>query len=287
MSTLLGCRNGALDPTTRVSDRSITRVTLTPGGPVVVAATENPDGSVSMVDPVSGEECKALFHPLFGDDDPGHDVQPRHPAVTSAMDTYGDYRVPHTGTPYHDLLPAVLGQRVTAAEALSQWAQLCRRFGEPVAAGGQSMHAPPEPGVLLSVPYHEFHQMGIDRRRAETLRNVARHGDRLIGGWRQDLTPHERTMSLTLIDGVGVWTASVAGYTAFCDPDALEIGDFHVKNTVSYALTGNHRGSDEEMCRLLEPYAGQRQRVVKWLGMAGWRAPAHGPRRRIVRIARL
>ena len=71
------------------------------------------------------------------------------------------------------------------------------------------------------------------------------------------------------------------------DPDALEVGDFHVKNTVAYALSGRHRGSDEEMCRLLEPYAGQRRRVVTWLTLAGWRAPAHGPRRRNVPVARL
>jgi 3-methyladenine DNA glycosylase/8-oxoguanine DNA glycosylase len=226
-------------------------------------------------------------HPLFGDDDPGHDVTPRHDAVTSAMRIYGAYRVPRTGTPYHDLLPAVLGQRVTAAEALAQWAEICRRFGRAVDANGRRMHAPPEPDALLAVPYHEFHLMGIDRRRAETLRNVARHGERLLQGWRTEESPHDRTMSLTLIEGVGVWTASVAGYASFCDPDALEVGDFHVKNTVAFALTGRHRGTDEEMCALLEPYAGQRQRVVTWLGMAGWRAPAHGPRRRIVRIARL
>ena len=226
-------------------------------------------------------------HPLFGDSDPGCELMPVHEAVRAAMRDHGAYRMPHTGTPYHDLLPAVLGQRVTAVEALGQWSELCRRHGEPVTVGEHRMHAPPSPDVLLAVPYHEFHLMGIDRRRAETLRNVARHGDRLINGWLPDGTPHERTMSLTLLDGVGVWTAAVAGLTAFCDPDALEVGDFHVKNTVAYALSGRHRGSDEEMCRLLEPYAGQRRRVVTWLTLAGWRAPAHGPRRRNVPVARL
>lgn len=248
---------------------------------------EEADGFVVLGSGAPGEDTHVPVHPLFGDEDRGHTVVPHHDAVTSAMRVYGSYRIPCTGTPYHDLLPAVLGQRVTAAEALGQWAEMCRRFGEPVDVDGDRMHAPPAPDVLAAVPYHELHLMGIDRHRAQTLRNVARHGERLISGWRPDGTPHERTMSLTLIDGVGVWTAAVAGFTAFCDPDALEVGDFHVKNTVAYALTGRHRGSDEEMCELLEPYAGQRQRVVKWLDMAGWRAPAHGPRRRNVPIARL
>lgn len=270
-----------------MSGRSITRVTLSPAGPVVVSAREETDGSVTLFGSHPGDVTTVSSHPLFGDSDPGHAVEPRHEAVASAMRVYGSYRIPCTGTPYHDLLPAVLGQRVTAVEAFGQWSSLCRGFGEPIEAGGVMMHAPPSPDVLARIPYHEFHLMGVDRRRAETLRNIAHHGDRLISGWRPDDSPHDRTTSLTLIDGVGVWTAAVAGYTAFCDPDALEIGDFHVKNTVAFALTGRHRGTDGEMCALLEPYAGERQRIVKWLGLAGWRAPAHGPRRRNVRIARL
>jgi hypothetical protein len=65
------------------------------------------------------------------------------------------------------------------------------------------------------------------------------------------------------------------------------VGDFHTKNTVAHALAGRPRGTDEEMCGILRPYAGQRARVVMWLKLDGWRAPARGPKRRIVSIARL
>ena len=256
-------------------------------GPCWVFVRELEDGSVEVHDSRSGQVAISAGHPLMGDSDGGHDVVPQHAAVAGAMSRYGDYRLAHTDNPYHDLLPAVLGQRVTAAEALHQWHTMCVSYGRAVTVNGAIFHAPPEPDVLARVPYHELHLIGVDRRRADALRNVARHGDRLISGWRTDMAPHERTMSLALIDGVGIWTASVAGHTAFCDPDALHVGDFHVKNTVAYALTGRHRGTDEEMCALLAPYSGDRQRVVTWLRLAGWRAPAHGPRRRNVSIARM
>ena len=256
-------------------------------GPYCVTVTELDDGSVEVLDSRRGDVERVDSHPLLGDADTGHCVLPRHDPVARAMARFGDYRIPRTGTPYHDLLPAVLGQRVTAQEALHQWRLICTEFGRPVTVNGREMHAPPEPDVLAAVPFHRFHLMGVDRRRAAALRSVALHGDRLVGGWRPELPAHERTASLTLIDGVGVWTAAVAGYTSFCDPDALEVGDFHVKNTVTFAFTGRHRGTDDEMCELLAPYAGERRRVVTWLGLAGWRAPAHGPRRRIVSIARL
>ena len=279
--------NGHHDPTTRIAPGRVLRATLGPSGPSVLEVVETPDAHVTITDWVTGSTTEMSGHPLLGDADPGHRVQPVHEPVARALERFGNHRIAVTGTPYHDLLPAVLAQRVTAREAVSQWDALCRRWGDPVEAGPITLFLPPRPEVLADIPYHELHRLGIDRRRADTLRNVARHGNRLISGWKADLTAHERTLSLQLIPGVGQWTAAVAGWTSFGDADALEVGDFHAKNTVVYALTGRHRGTDEEMSCLLEPYAGDRQRVLQWLRMDGHSAPAHGPRKRIVSIARL
>ncbi len=265
------------------------RATIGPTGPIGCVYEELADGtiSVSVGRPTGTTSETMAMHPVFGDEDPGHDVGPVHEAVARAMARHGNVALPRTDNPYHELLPAVLAQRVTAAEAVSQWRELCRRWGESIVVGGVPMHTPPRPDVLARIPYHELHPLGVDRRRADALRSVARHGDRLLDGWRRDLPVHERTRSLTLIPGVGEWTAAVAGFVAFGDADALDVGDFHTKNTVAFALTGRPRGTDEEMCEILGPYAGQRARVVMWLKLDGWRAPARGPRRRIVSIARL
>ena len=275
------------DPTVRVTEGHVIRVTIGPTGTLVSDLRELADGSIEHTDFRDSTTTRIDNHPLFGDSDTGHDLIPVHPRVAGAMSRFGDFRIACTGTPYHDLLPAVLAQRVTAREATGQWRQLCQRWGEKVSHSGMVLFSPPAPDVLEAIPYTALHELGIDRRRADALRSVARHGERLVAGWRPDLVAAERTLSLTLIPGVGQWTAAVAGWTAFGDADALEVGDFHAKNTVAYALTGAHRGTDEEMCTLLAPYRGQRQRVLHWLRMAGHRAPAHGPRRRILSIARL
>ena len=65
------------------------------------------------------------------------------------------------------------------------------------------------------------------------------------------------------------------------DADAVPVGDYHVKNMVAWALAGEPRGTDERMLDLLEPYAGQRGRVVMLLGRDGHAAPKFGPRQRI------
>lgn len=271
----------------RIIGRRIIRATVGANGPIVVDMRELPHGGICSVDPATGARTELPGHALFGDSDPGWDLEPPHAAVAHAARRFGDHRIGATDTPYHDLLPSVLAQRVTAQEALAQWSALCTGWGTPVEHDGITLWTPPAPDVLMAIPHHEFHLLGIDRRRASTLREVARHGARLISGWRPGESAQQRTLSLRLIPGVGEWTAAVTGYVSFGDPDALEVGDFHAKNTVAFALTGRHRGTDTEMIELLEPYRGQRQRVLQWLRMTGVRAPAHGPRRRIVSIARL
>lgn len=176
---------------------------------------------------------------------------------------------------------------MTGIEAIRQWRQITSRYGAPAPGPIEGLMLPPNPATVSSTPYFEFHSFGIEKKRADTLRAVARHFDMLTSSSLLGLTPSDATQHLHVINGIGQWSAAVAGGLAFGDPDALLVGDFHVKNTASWALRGMIRGTDEEMIRDMTPYAGQRHRVMRWLELAGWRAPARGPRRRIVSIARL
>ena len=56
---------------------------------------------------------------------------------------------------------------------------------------------------------------------------------------------------------------------------------------VSWALAGEPRGDDARMVELLEPYAGQRARVVRLLELAGDHPPRRGPRMAPRSIARI
>ena len=91
---------------------------------------------------------------------------------------------------------------------------------------------------------------------------------------------------LALLPGVGPWTIGSVMATAVGDADAVAVGDYHLKNVVAYALDGHPRGTDERMLELLAPYAGQRGRVVRLLLFDGNKAPAFGPRQRILPMAR-
>ncbi|MDH6130104.1 hypothetical protein [Kitasatospora sp. GP82] len=51
-----------------------------------------------------------------------------------------------------------------------------------------------------------------------------------------------------------------------------------LKHVVGWALAGRARSSDEQMLELPAPYAGNRHRVCRLIGLAGARAPRFGPR---------
>jgi hypothetical protein len=171
-----------------------------------------------------------------------------------------------------------LEQKVTGTEAWRGFRGLVRRWGEPAPGpfGERGLRLQPEAAVIAAIPYHALHPIGIERRRADLVRRVALHAARLEE--ILDLSRDAAEARLRALPGVGPWTAAEVLLRARGDPDAVSVGDFHLPNVVAFALAGEIRGTDERMLELLEPWRGQRARVVRLLEQSGLRPPAFGPR---------
>jgi hypothetical protein len=188
------------------------------------------------------------------------------------------FRLARTGVLWDAMVGAVFGQKVQTANAVRSRRMLARRHGDP-APGPEGPRGPgwilPAPERVAEMGYHQFHPLGVERKRAETLIRVAREMPRLAG--LADGDPADAAARLCRIRGVGPWTAAMATAVAMGDPDAVPVGDFHIPNVVAWVLAGEPRATDERMLELLEPWAGHRWRVIR-LAKSSGPAPRYGPR---------
>ncbi|SBT38593.1 DNA-3-methyladenine glycosylase family protein [Micromonospora narathiwatensis] len=264
------------DPCARITAGGFWWATRTPAGPATLALR-----------PAAGELVAEAYGPgadwvaeradaVAGlrDDLTGFaDLAAAHPVVARLAHEHHGLRIPATGQVFPRLLRAVLEQKVTGKEAYRAYSATVRHFREP-APGPVSLLLPPEPAALAASPYWVFHPFGVEQRRADTLRRVAAAADRL----ERCADAAEATRRLTAIPGVGRWTAAEVVRIAYGDPDAVSVGDYHLPNTVAWALAGEPRGDDARMLALLEPFRGHRGRVCLLLEAAGIQAPRYGPR---------
>jgi 3-methyladenine DNA glycosylase/8-oxoguanine DNA glycosylase len=180
------------------------------------------------------------------------------------------------GVPVFEMLVnSVIGQKVTGLEARRSQRMLLARFGEP-APGPLGLRLPPAPATLAKTPYWAFHTLGLERRRADVIRTAAAIAPRLeeIRG----MPPADASRRLQSVSGVGPWTAAETMRLALGDADAVSVGDYNLPKQVCWVLAGERDGDDARMLELLEPYTGQRARVVLLIERSGSRPARRAPR---------
>jgi 3-methyladenine DNA glycosylase/8-oxoguanine DNA glycosylase len=210
-----------------------------------------------------------------GDDWSGLDLA-AEPRLRDILRRRPGLRLPATGLVLDALVPAVLEQRVTGHDARRAWRLLLRRFGRPAPGPATDLRVPPSARDLLDIPTWDWHRLGVDLQRQRAIRAAATVAPRLEECAAMDQTA--ALARLRVVPGVGVWTAAETAQRALGHPDAVSVGDYHLKDQVVHFLTGRPRGDDAEMLRLLEPWAGQRQRVVRLIEVSGVGKPRFAPR---------
>lgn len=206
------------------------------------------------------------------DDISGFDPTP-HPLVKRLAREHQGLRLPGTRMIFPRVLRSVCEQKVTGKEAYRAYSAIVRHFKEK-APGPADLLLPPDPQRIAETPYFAFHPLGLEQKRTNTLRMAAREMPAL----EKCEDSAQLSARLQSLPGIGVWTAAEVVRVVFGDPDAVSVGDFHMKNIVSWALAGEPRGTDERMLELLEPFKGHRGRVCLLLEAAGIGAPRYGPR---------
>ena len=273
---------GRGDPTFRRDEAgAIWRTSLTPDGPGTIrvlpgrpAATAQEEGApvVTRVRAMAwGPGADWLLGALPGalgchDDMSGFEAD-AHPVIRDAARRNPGLRIGRSGRLMEALVPAILEQKVVVLEAHRAWRILLARYGTPPPGPApRGMRVFPAPEIWRRIPSWDWHQAGVEGVRSATIIRaamVAESLERLL-----TLSHEEADRKLRTIPGIGVWTSAEARQRAAGDPDAVSVGDYHLKNVVGWALAGKDRSTDEEMLVLLEPFKGHRHRATRLIGLS-------------------
>lgn len=276
VKVLAPLRRGTGDPTWREDSGALWRAFTTAEGPATLRLTRV-SGAVEAQAWGDGAEMAIEGVPdLLGaaDDDSGfvavHDIVKRGLRASRGVPLCSSGRV------WDVLMPAILEQKVTGREAWRSWRELCWRFGERAPGPApRGLWVPPAPDRVRAIRDWEWHRIGVDGARRRTLiasASVATRLERAV-----TLRGVEGQRLLQHVPGIGPWTAAEVAQRAWGDPDAVSVGDYHLPTIIGTALTGEPL-DDDGMLEALAPYAGHRQRAVRYISSAGVSRPRFGPR---------
>ena len=272
--TLAPLAHGRGDRTIRIGPREAWLAMRTTSGPASLQLVL--DGADALEVSAWGDGAETAIDgapALVGEEDEPERFVAHHGVLRDLQRRHSGLRLPRSRRVFHALVPSILEQKVTGTEAFRSYAALLRAYGES-APGPVDLLLPPAPETLAGLPYHAFHPLGVERRRADVIRRAAARA-----AWLEAASSSEdATRRVTGLAGIGPWTAAEVVRNAFGDPDAVSFGDYHIPNSVAWALAGEPRGTDARMLELLEPYRGQRGRVQRLLEVGRITAPRYGPR---------
>jgi DNA-3-methyladenine glycosylase II len=179
-------------------------------------------------------------------------ISASEPAIARAIERagYPEPRIRPRG--YQTLLRTIVGQQVSVAAAASVWNKLQVLLGEAV---------PPE--LLLEAEFDALRACGLSRQKQGYARSLAE----LITSGALDLDAlppddEEAIAQLTLIKGIGRWSAEI--YLLFAEgrADILAAGDLAVQAGLHKLFGLPERPSEREVRAMAEPWRPHRGAVT-------------------------
>lgn len=179
------------------------------------------------------------------------------PVIARIIETVGTFPIRPTGSPYPELVRAILYQQLAGPAA----AAIERRFLALYPDGGV-----PAPHQLLATPDDDLRGAGISRQKIGYLRDLAaKAADGVVSDALRDLADDGVSARVMAVKGVGRWTADMLLIFCLGRPDVLPVGDLGTRKAMqrAYALPDLPRPA--EMERLADPWRPHRSVATRYL----------------------
>lgn len=267
-------RFGAFDPSAALELKGLTKAYFSSEGPMLASITQDNSGLHFQVTGPGARQELDRWTALWPPDDGYADFVPSDRFVNRLHRSLQGLRIVRQPWLFDVACQTILQQRVTWEEALRSWRKMTKALGTAI---GDYWAFPP-PSRVGRLPAASLRVFDIDLPRAKAIVALAR-AELSQPFLNTTSSPEVVRSRMRALPGIGVWTTELTLGAGVGDPDAMPTGDLHLPHTVSWALAGEARGSDERMVELLEPYRGQRFRVIKLLSAGKLKAPSFAPKK--------
>jgi DNA-3-methyladenine glycosylase II len=146
------------------------------------------------------------------------------------------------GSAFAYLSRAILAQQISVAAARSIAGRITERFGWPW-----------EPEHILGASERELRALGLSRQKASYLRDLAAHTRDGLPLDRLSRLSDERVIeALTVVKGIGRWTAEMYLMFRLARPDVLPVDDLGIRSAMRRAYGMRALAKKERMRRIAE-----------------------------------
>ena len=176
------------------------------------------------------------------------------PILREIIDRVGEYRLEYRDPSFETLVKSIVYQQLSGRVAAVIFARLVS------AAGGKLTSA-----SILKLRPARMRSAGLSAQKTAYIRDLARHtrDGRVVFEELQQLSDEAVIETLTMVKGIGVWTAHMFLIFALRRPDVLPTGDLGIRSAIrkAYGLAELPKPSKiEDLARQWRPYCS----VASW-----------------------
>lgn len=194
--------------------------------------------------------------PDYWDDACKH-LAKRDRVMKKLIPQFGEARLQSRGDAFTTLARSIVGQQISVKAAQSVWDKFAATVGGPPTRL--------QPGGVLALDAPTLRGVGLSTRKAEYLRDLARHfddGTVHVGQWQQ-MDDESIIDELVAIRGIGRWTAEMFLIFHLMRPNVLPLDDLGLLKGISLSYFSGEPVSRSEARELGEGWAPFRS-VATW-----------------------
>jgi len=167
------------------------------------------------------------------------------PVLAAIIERVGPCRIEYGPPEFHSLAEAIVYQQLNGKAALTIFNRLAELAGKPLTPEG-----------IMKVTDQQLRNVGLSKQKSSYLRDMAERTTRgeLDFTRLPDLSDDEVIEHLTMVKGVGVWTAHMFLMFTLRRPNILPTGDFGVQTAIKKYYNKRKMPKPAQMEKIAKPW---------------------------------